>query len=118
MPSIGARIGKGEIGLGDFTTFVVIDSQELAKELRGPDGIVLRDLIKKGNAVKDRAKQLVGVDTGRLRDSIVTRITPTTDTYMVVVGSEVEYAYWHHEGNTRGWRGNPFLENAVRELLL
>jgi hypothetical protein len=25
----------------------------------------------------------------------------------------VPYGYWHHEGNSRGWPGNPFLREAL-----
>lgn len=84
---------------------VAIDPVKLANYLRSPDGPVLRDLIKRGDRVKDRARQLVGVKTGNLRDHIVKTVVyfpggAGGGTYPgVQVGfSGVPYGIFHHEG--------------------
>lgn len=97
------------------------DSAALAATLRGPDGPVLKDLIRRGERVKDRAKQLVGVHQpvpgerrtrrpGTLRDSIVKRVMSDSQGFYVAVIATDEIALWHHEG-TRPHviNGNPFL---------
>ncbi len=66
--------------------------------MRGPNGLLIRELIVAGDIVKAGAKKRVGVDSGELRDSIVKRITRDGDSVRVFVGSEVEHAVLHHEG--------------------
>lgn len=80
-----------------------IDRQALAAELRGPNGSVARYAIKRAEDVRQKAKQLVGVDTGKLKASIVKRFMPSgSDGFVVMVGVEtsggVDYALYHHEG--------------------
>lgn len=53
------------------------------------------------------SKQVTPVDTGRLRSSINTLLYPTRQ--MAVVGTNVEYARFVHEG-TRKMRGRPFMK--------
>jgi hypothetical protein len=96
---------------GTFGTRVVINPQALQNLLTGPNGPVVRDLVRRGNRVKDRAQQLVGVydpppagpvrkrRPGTLRDSIVMRLVrggPWGVT--AIVGSNDAIALWHHEG--------------------
>jgi phage gpG-like protein len=123
-------------GLGGFSTHVELDPQAMADLLRSPTGLVMRDMMRRATNVKRTAQQLVGVDTGRLRDSIVTRPQPAEMT--VLVGSDVPYAVWHHEGSDavhgklmtwiperggprifrmsrRAIPGNPFLTNALAQ---
>ena len=100
------------------TARVVMDPAKLAEVLRGPNGPVMRRLIQDGEAVKDRARQLVGVHkpvpgerrnrrSGQLRDSIVKRIRPEG---YVEVGSEDPIALLHHEGTPpHQITGNPRL---------
>lgn len=97
---------------------VVMDPAKLAELLRGPNGPVMRRLIQDGEAVKDRARQLVGVHkpvpgerrtrrSGQLRDSIVKRIR---EPGVVEVGSEDPIALLHHEGTPpHVITGNPRL---------
>ena len=73
----------------------VIDSM-----LRGPSGLVARHLHDIGRDIQTRAKRLVGIKTGRLRNSI--RVNPRTTSLgeqAVEVGSKLKYAYVHHEGS-------------------
>ena len=88
---------------------VVIDSVALARVMRGPEGPVVREMIKAGELVKNEAKRLVGVSRsdpgssskrrpGTLRDSIVSRIKTDRGNVVVEVGSEDPIALWHHEG--------------------
>lgn len=95
-----------------------MDPAKLADLLRGPSGPVMRRLIEDGEAVKDRARQLVGVHKpvpgerrkrrpGTLRDSIVKRVRGPG---VVEVGSEDPIALLHHEGTApHVITGNPRL---------
>ena len=81
-----------------------------------------RILLRAGNVVADRAKQLAPVDTGRLRDSIgVSTIAPKEmsfsirhDDVRVFIGPAadvwyapyVEFGTWKHEGH-------PFMRPAM-----
>jgi hypothetical protein len=64
-----------------------------------PTGGVARDMYRRGQNVRSRALQLVGVDTGRLRTSITVEMTHEGGVVGVRVGSTVVYAMWHHEGH-------------------
>ena len=94
---------------------VRVDSRALARELRGPNGPVIRDLFRAGDQVKAEAKRLVGVSKpdglegypnrkprgrphGQLRDSIVKRLATTTSGVAVEVAAVDPIALWHHEG--------------------
>lgn len=91
----------------------------------GEDRILarLRDIIdamKSGSAngsrdaaefIKDRAQELVPVDTGRLRDSIrVTEVGPRT--FTVGPGDEVEYAEYVEFGTSR-MAAQPYMRPAA-----
>jgi hypothetical protein len=89
--------GPGGLGLG--SSKVVMDPIGLAKVLTGPDGEVVRFMIKLGERVKDKAKAEVGVNTGNLRDHIVKRIVMQSDGVHVHVVADVPYAIYHHEGS-------------------
>lgn len=98
---------------GSFGTYVTINPAQLQALLQSPSGPVARDLIRRGNRVKVKAQQLVGVyrppdaysaasrgrRPGTLRDSIVSRLAVGgTHGLAVLVGSEDKMAMWHHEG--------------------
>lgn len=107
-----------ELG-GTFNSRLVINPERLAEVLRGPDGPVVRHLIKMGDVVKEGARQRVHVwapaagepewsirrrtkarRPGTLRDSIVKRVVEGSGPggVVVIVGSEDPIALWHHEG--------------------
>lgn len=91
--------------------YVVIDPAKLAEFMRSPSGPVLRDLLEKGERVKEEAKRLVGVSQpdpvprrkpgrrpGTLRDSIVKRVADVGGQPAVIIVAEDKIAFWHHEG--------------------
>lgn len=122
---------------------VVLDQKALNAYLKGRNGPVVRDLVRRGLNVESRAKQLCPVDTGRLRSSITTEVAISGGGIPVVrVGTNVDYAEAVHEGtrphvivprnasvlrfpsrggaivftrrvNHPGTRGVPFLRNAL-----
>ena len=51
------------------------------------------------------------VDTGRLKSSLTYEVDEPND--VVIVGSNVEYAPYVHEGTSR-MTGRPFISNAVQ----
>lgn len=70
-----------------------------------PDAIQ-RGLDRAGYIVENDAKRKCGVDTGILRRSI----THVVQDGVCAIGSNVEYAPYHHEKNK-------FLEDAIQENL-
>lgn len=95
--SIGITLQTGD--LASFKLHVELDPRALAELLRGPNGAVARAMLQRGQRVKRGAQNRVGVDTGRLRDSIVARMGIFDGEVGVSVGSVVPYAWWHHEGS-------------------
>lgn len=94
---------------GTFGVYVVIRPAALQRLLESPTGPVTRDLLVRGERVKVRAQQLVGVHEpqagerrgrrpGTLRDSIVKRLARNGKGVACIVGSEDPIALWHHEG--------------------
>lgn len=71
---------------------------KLDAELSGPNGVVAGDLVRRGLKVTNKAKQLVGVRTGRLRSSIRGRMGRDSRGLVYVVGTDVSYALMHHDG--------------------
>lgn len=80
--------------------------------LKSPSGPTARDLMVRGRRVQTRAKELVRVDTGRLRSSIT--VTPVTvDGELAVhIGSNVEYAGFIEYGTSR-MGPFPYLQPAL-----
>lgn len=73
--------------------------------LTSPQGGVTRDLLRRGLQVETQAKRNLGgiggpkrVDTGRLRASITTQVVLRDGAPAVVVGTNVVYARWIHDG--------------------
>ena len=97
---------------GTFGTYVVIQPAALQALLESPNGPVVRDLMRRANAVKTEAQRLVGVYVpppagpqrtnrrpGTLRDSIVVRLARGgVNGVSAIVGSDDKIALWHHEG--------------------
>lgn len=114
------------IGLRPGEIEVILNPQALNALLRGSSGPVVRHLSKRGEEVKEIAKRKVGVSKpdpirpgkpiGRLRNSIVKRITTVNNEPAVLVGvfagPATRYAAFHHEGTV------PHVIRAVRKPLL
>jgi phage gpG-like protein len=62
--------------------------------LTSPNGGVTRDMLRRGLRVYTQAKILCPVDTGRLRSSITLQVK----TDRIVIGTNVRYGLWVHEG--------------------
>jgi hypothetical protein len=75
-----------------------IDPAGVAAVLRGPNGPVARRAIEDGELVKREAQRIVGVKTGRLRDTIVKRMSFDSNGITVYIGSPERRALIHHEG--------------------
>lgn len=74
--------------------------------------------VKITNAAKVRlSRSPKRIDTGRLRASIkVSTFTALAGVAAVSVGTNVEYAIYVHEG-TRYMQANPFISDAVRQVV-
>jgi hypothetical protein len=85
---------------------IIIDNHALDEMLRGPNGYVVKYLIKQAEKVQAAAKNQCGYDAagggdhGHLRDSIVKRVmaSPGGGDPNVQVGSSHPIALIHHEG--------------------
>ena len=82
-----------------------LDPTAIAKLLTTPQGGVARDMLRRGLLVETQAKRNIGgvggprrVDTGRLRASISTQLLMRNGVPAVVVGTNVFYALWVHNG--------------------
>jgi hypothetical protein len=95
-------------------SYVTIDPDAVTAYIRAGNGPVMMDLTRRLTNVQNVAKQRVGKKTRRLERSIVKRLgVDALGPFGLVVTEGVEYGYFHHEGNTRGWHGNPFLKDAL-----
>ena len=95
---------------------IKLDERALHDLLKSTSGPVGQHLFRGGKAVEAAAKRRAPVDTGRLRSSIGTSLVEGADGVEVRVGTDVEYAPYVHDG-TRYFRGRPFLDDALREVL-
>jgi hypothetical protein len=75
-----------------------LDGRALDFMLDNPRGPVGQHLSRIGTVILTGARAMVGVDTGRLRRSLYKRQSRDTRGQYVQVGSNVGYAYDHHEG--------------------
>lgn len=122
------RVGKGKSGLANPSefSFVKLDPVALAQLLESEGGPVARDLIERGERVKIKAKQLVGVSKpdpvprrkphrpGTLRDRIIKRMSIQRGKLIVQVGADVPYAFFHHEG----WAGGIIIRPTRSKFLV
>jgi hypothetical protein len=96
-------------------SYVYVDPDKLTAFVRSGGGPVMADLSRRATNVQMGAKRQVGKVTRRLERSIVKR--PGADgrgPFVMIVSEGVPYAWWHHEGNNRGWPGNRFLADNLR----
>jgi len=108
----GASVAVGGRSVKNPSNFsyVQLDPAALQALLESESGPVARDLMVRGERVKTKAKQLVGVSKpdpvprkkphrpGTLRDRIVKRMSIKSGKLVVEVGADVPYAFFHHEG--------------------
>ena len=83
---------------------IIVNLDEIIERVL-PEAIE-KGLKRAGQIVENSAKQKCGVDTGTLRKSI----THDVEGSVAYIGSNVEYAPYHHNNN-------PFLEDALMENL-
>lgn len=89
---------------------VVLPAAAVARALRGPSGMVMRDLIKRATRVQIAAQRQIPLGhvhagptqyqkgIGNLRNSLRKRIVAAGASPTVLVGSDVPYAIFVHEG--------------------
>ena len=77
---------------------VIIYDVKLKAYLNTPAGHLWQELEQRGRAAYAAAKQDVGVKTGRLRSSIYFRHVGHARGQHIQIGSDVPYAYAHHQG--------------------
>lgn len=77
---------------------VHVDDAALTAFVFDPQGPIRNDLRRRGRNVQRRARQLVGVNTGALRQSIHVTDLNTMTAPSISIGSDLEYALAHHEG--------------------
>lgn len=86
--------------------------------LHSRTGAVARDLYRRGLRVEATAKQLVPVDTGRLRSSITTELVTDRGELAVQIGPHVDYARFVHDGTgIYGPRHAPIVAHAGRVMV-
>lgn len=80
----------------------VFDYTALNHQLYGQSSGFARDMLRRGLRVQARARRNAHAVTGRLRASIEVatqpRVVNGVSTFAIVVGSNLDYAAWVHEG--------------------
>jgi len=95
-------------------SYVRIDPDDLRRFVEDGGGPVMAELMRRGDNVQKGAARRVGKKTLRLARSIVKRAgADSRGPFVLIVAEGVPYGYWHHEGNSRGWHGNPFLRDSL-----
>ena len=82
-----------------------LDPAAIRALVTSPRGGVVQDLLRRGLLVETQAKRNLGgiggpkrIDTGRLRASINTQVVTRNGEPGVLVGTNVRYAMWVHDG--------------------
>lgn len=102
-----------------------LNDTALRQLLTGRQGPVARDMLRRGLLVETQAKRNLSgiggpkrVDTGRLRASINTQLVVRDGRPVAVVGTNVFYARWVHDGTgiygPRGRRITPVRRKRLR----
>lgn len=89
--------------------FVRLNGAALDSVLKGPNGLVVKDLIVRAERVKIEARRIAPVGKqhpgqkrkfppGQLRDSLVKTIVTVAGDIGIIVGSSLDYAFYVHEG--------------------
>lgn len=90
-----------------------LDNTAITRLLQGPQGLLARDLALRAQRVTNGAKRRCPVDEGRLRSSIRWELRSDSRGLHAVVGSDVEYALFVHEG-TRAHQIRPRHKRFLR----
>lgn len=84
--------------LGNDVRFV-LNKPALAIQMNTPSGALWRWMERRGNRALSGAKRQVGVNTGKLRQSLHMKHRPEIYGQSLWIGSDtVSYAYMHHQG--------------------
>ncbi len=101
------------------------DNAAIRAFVSSPQGGLAKDLLRRGLRVETQAKRnLAGgesgpkrIDTGRLRSSITTVLVQRDGALAVLVGTNVKYARWVHDGTgIYGPRGVPIRPRTAKFL--
>ena len=95
-----------EIDLRDIYSGATEFTNEMKKEVRSA-------LHKTGEFEKALAKRYVGKDTHMLEKSMACKTEIKKDSVILEVSANTDYAYYHHEMNTRGNKGYKYLQRAM-----
>lgn len=79
-------------------TELQLKREELKLILAGNEGAVAKQMARVANAVMNSAKRKCPVDRGKLRASITWEMRRENDQPVFVVGTNLEYAVYVHEG--------------------
>lgn len=112
----GTKITKELVGQvrADEATILEIRENNTDAIKSGINHAIMLALEEIGIDAESIAAQNAPVDTGRLSASITHAIDPSDKS--VIIGTNVSYAIYVHEGTARPKRdGNPFLRNAVSD---
>lgn len=99
-----------------------LNDDEIRRLLTSPDGGVGRDLLRRGQRVVNRAKQLLStdpkrVDTGRLRADVHGELLSRGGKLVYRVGTNLQYAIYVHDGTgIYGPRGTMIVPKAKKAL--
>jgi HK97 gp10 family phage protein len=85
------------------------DVSRIARVLPEATGVIIRRNLE---SAADKARAIVPVDTGALRDSIRAEMTGQTEGRLSAGGGGVDYAVYVHEGTSR-MSARPFLAQAM-----
>jgi hypothetical protein len=91
---------------------LVLNPTRINAILKGPQGLVAKDILRRTIRVTAQAKRLCPVATGRLRNSIRYTMLMTSAGPTGEVGSDVVYAGYVEEG-TKFMMGRHFLREAL-----
>ena len=91
------RVGGGTVYAYKFD-HIILYQEKLDEMLKTPAGGLWKYLEVQSDLAVAGAKLMVGVKTGRLRESIKKKHTGHSRGQTVWIGSTVKYAYEHHQG--------------------
>ena len=99
------------------TAEVRVNDVAIQKMLRSPKGQVARGILKIGKKVERKAKRLVPVDHGVLRNSINTELIIRKGP-VARIGTKVKYALYVHEGTgIYGPKGVPITPKKSKVMV-